>query len=420
MPTSFLRHRAFIVIVVTFVSLLVAAAVRSAPSVMIAPLQQYFGWDRATISFTAATGIFLYGLVGPFAAALMLTIGIRRTMILGLILMAVPIALSQFMTESWQYLLSWGVVSGIGSGAVTSVLGAAIVNRWFVVRKGLFMGILSASTATGSLIFLPFMAWLTRDGDWQNVVRLVSLACIALVPIVWFFIPETPQAAGTTRFGEAPDSPPPVQRAASIGLAISALVRASRVPTFWLLFGTFFICGLTTNGLVGTHLIAFCGDHGIAPVAAAGLLSTMGLFDLIGTTASGWLTDKYDPRKLLFMYYALRGLSLIVLPFIDFGPVSLAIFAIFYGLDWIATVPPTVAIANRTFGTQDAPVIFGWVLVGHQIGAAVAAFGAGYIREEWGSYSPAFFAAGIMGLVAAGSFVVLGSLAGHARVQEKA
>jgi MFS family permease len=348
----------------------------------------------------------------------MLTIGIRRTMMLGLFLMAIPITLSQFMTQSWQYLLSWGVVSGIGSGAIASVLGAAVVNRWFATRKGLVMGMLSASTATGSLIFLPFLAWLSSTGDWQNMVRIIGVACLVLVPIVFFLVPESPAAAHTVRFGEAPDSPPPVVRPASVSLAFTALGRASRVPTFWLLFGTFFICGLTTNGLVGTHLIAFCGDHGIPTVAAAGLLSTMGLFDLIGTTASGWLTDKYDPRKLLFVYYAFRGLSLIALPFIDFGPVSLAIFAVFYGLDWIATVPATVAIANRTFGTQDAPVIFGWVLAGHQLGAAFAAFAAGYMREEYGSYAPAFLIAGIMGLVAAASFVVLGQVTGQARVQE--
>lgn len=418
MSTTSLRHRAIFVLAITFLALLVGAGVRSAPSVLITPLQAHFGWDRATVSATAAVGIFIYGLVGPFAAALMLTIGIRRTMMLGLFLMAIPITLSQFMTQSWQYLLSWGVISGLGSGCVAMVLGSAVVNRWFAVRRGLFMGILSASTATGSLIFLPFLAWLTRDGDWQNVVRVVGIACLVLVPIVFFFFPETPQAAKTVRFGESPDAPPPIVRPAGVGLAISALVRATRVPTFWLLFGTFFICGLTTNGLVGTHLIAFCGDHGIPPVAAAGLLSTMGLFDLIGTTASGWLTDKYDPRKLLFFYYGLRGLSLIALPFIDFGPVSLGIFAVFYGLDWIATVPPTVAIANRTFGTHEAPIVFGWVLVGHQLGAAVAAFGAGFIREEWGTYAPAFMISGVFGVLAALSFVAVGKVAGHAKVQE--
>ena len=395
-------HRAFLVTGVTFLALLVAAGLRSAPSVMMVPLQLHFGWDRATVSLTSAVGIFLYGLVGPFAAALMLSLGIRRTMLGGLALMAAGTLASRWMTESWQYLLSWGVISGLGSGAIANVLGATVTNRWFARRQGLVMGLLSASTATGALIFLPFLAWLTRDGAWQGVVTVVGIACLAMMPLVWLLMPESPVAAGTTRFGEAPDAPPPPPRAvASPMLAITVLTKASRNPTFWLLFGTFFVCGATTNGLVGTHLIAYCGDHGIAPVAAAGLLSTMGIFDLFGTTASGWLTDRFDPRRLLFVYYGLRGLSLIVLPFLSFGPIGLGAFAVFYGLDWIATVPPTVAIANRSFGEAQAPIVFGWVVAGHQLGAACAALGAGLVRQGYGSYGPAFAAAGALGVAAA-------------------
>jgi len=395
-------RRASIVVAVTFLALLVSAGLRSSPGVMMIPLELHFGWSRATISFTAAVGIFLYGLVGPFAAAIMLSFGIKRTMLAGLALMAAATFVSQWMTQSWQYLLLWGVLSGIGSGAVASVLGAAVVNRWFATRQGLVMGLLSASTATGALIFLPVLAWLSSQGAWRPVVVAVSIACLALIPLVALFVPEHPSDVGTTRFGEAPESTPPqMKQAATPGLAISALVGAARVPTFWLLFGTFFVCGLTTNGLVGTHLIAFCGDHGIAPVAAAGLLSTMGLFDLFGTTASGWLTDRFDPRRLLFVYYGLRGLSLIALPFLDFGTFSLGVFAIFYGLDWIATVPPTVALANRTFGEREAPIVFGWVMVGHQLGAATAALGAGVIRQQLGSYDPAFMIAGVFGVIAA-------------------
>jgi MFS family permease len=306
------------------------------------------------------------------------------------------------MTQSWQYLLTWGVLSGIGSGAIASVLGAAVVNRWFAKNQGLVIGLLSAATATGSLIFLPFMAWLARQGAWVPVVQTVSIACLVLIPLVAFFVPERPADVGTTRYGESVESAPEAIKHATTPLyAITMLKRAAREPVFWLLFATFFVCGLTTNGLVGTHMIAYCGDMGIAPVAAAGLLSMMGLFDLVGTTASGWLTDRYDPRKLLFTYYALRGLSLIALPFLDFGPASLGIFAVFYGLDWIATVPPTVALTNRAFGERDAPIVYGWVMVGHQMGAASAAFGAGVVRETFGSYGPAFMIAGIFGVLAA-------------------
>ena len=395
-------HPAIIVAGVIFLALLVAAGVRSAPSVLMVPLQLHFGWDRATISATAALGIFLYGLVGPFAAALMMSVGVRRMVMGGLGLMGLATLSSLWMTQSWQFMLSWGVFSGLGSGVITSVLGATIVNRWFATRQGLVMGLFAASTATGSLIFLPFLAWLTRAGAWAGVVETVGLACLVLVPVVALLVPESPQSAGVTRLGEADGVVAPGRVVASPLLALQILWKVRGNGTFWLLFGTFFVCGLTTNGLVGTHLIAFCGDHGIAPVAAAGLLSLMGLFDMVGTTASGWLTDRYEPRRLLMVYYGLRGLSLMVLPFLDFGPVGLGAFAVFYGLDWIATVPPTVAMANRAFGQGEAPIVFGWVAVGHQVGAAVAAFGGGWVREAWGSYSPAFIAAGVAGVIAAG------------------
>lgn len=406
-------HPALIVVAVTFLALLFSAGLRSAPGVMMLPLELHFGWDRATISAGAAIGILLYGLVGPFAAALMLSFGIRRTMLAGLALMAASTFASQWMTLPWHFVLSWGVLSGVGSGAVASVLGAAVVNRWFATRQGLVMGLLSASTATGALVFLPVLAWLAEGGGWKPVALAVSIGCAALIPAVAWLVPERPEASGHRRFGEAADTPaaPAMKQAATPWLAVEALMRAGRSRIFWVLAGTFFVCGLTTNGLVGTHMIAFCGDHGIAPVAAAGLLSLMGFFDLIGTTASGWLTDRYDPRKLLAVYYGVRGLSLVALPFIDFGPVSLTVFAIFYGLDWIATVPPTVKLANDGFGERDGPIVFGWILVAHQMGAAVAAYGAGAIREAAGTYTPAFVLAGVFAVLA--SLVFVGGLGGR-------
>jgi MFS family permease len=404
------QNYAVIVVAMTFFALLVAAGLRTAPGVLMLPLQSSFGWDRATVSTSAAVGIFLYGLVGPFAAALMQTIGIRRTLLGGLTLMAASTFASLFMTQSWEYILTWGVLSGIGSGGVTAVLGAAVVNRWFATRQGLVMGMLTASTATGALIFLPFMAMLTTHGDWRGVVIFVSTGCALLIPLVALLMPERPEDIGVVRFGEVPGTAvKAAPKGSSLGLAFGSLRSASRAPIFWLLFGTFFVCGLTTNGLVGTHLIAYCGDHGIPPVQAAGLLSLMGLFDLFGTTASGWLTDRYDPRRLLFVYYGLRGLSLIALPFLDFGPVSLSVFAVFYGLDWIATVPPTVKLANLHFGERAGPVIFGWVLMGHQIGAAAAAIGAGLVRQQTGSYQPAFIVAGGLGIAAALALLVFRS-----------
>lgn len=397
------QNYAFVVVAVIFLALLVSAGLRSTPSVLLVPLEDAFGWSRSSISFAAAAGIFLYGLVGPFAAAAMERFGLRRVLITALVLMSASSAVSAYMTEPWHLLMSWGVFSGLSSGAVASVLGATIVNRWFTKHRGLMMGLLTASTASGTLVFLPILATLASSGDWTRVVWTVAAAAAAMVPLAWWLVPDRPANVGLVPFGSDPHAPPaPVApRTGMLAATFGALARASKTPTFWFLFATFFICGFTTNGLVGTHLIALCGDHGMLEVQAAGLLALMGIFDLVGTTASGWLTDRYDPRKLLFVYYALRGLSLIYLPYSDFSFYSLSIFAIFFGLDWIATVPPTLRLTTEAFGERDAGIVFGWIVAGHQLGAASAAWMAGAIREAQGSYLMAFLISGITGLIAA-------------------
>lgn len=398
------------VVAVIFLSLLVSAGLRSTPSVLLVPLEESFGWSRSSISFAAALGIFLYGLVGPFAAAAMEHFGLRRVLIGALSLMAVSSAASAYMTEPWHLLLSWGVFSGISSGAVAIVLGATVVNRWFSAHRGLVMGLLTASAATGTLVFLPALAALASSGDWTRVVWAVAAAAAALVPLAWWLVPDRPAQVGLVPYGSDPASPPAptAPRTGMIAATFGALGRAARTRTFWFLFATFFICGFTTNGLVGTHLIALCGDHGMPEVQAAGLLALMGVFDLVGTTASGWLTDRYDPRKLLFVYYGLRGLSLIYLPYSDFSFYSLSIFAIFFGLDWIATVPPTLRLTTEAFGERDASIVFGWIVAGHQLGAASAAWMAGFVRQSQGSYLTAFVLAGMTGIVAAFIALMIG------------
>ncbi len=398
------QRYAFVVVGVIFVALLIAAGLRSAPAVMMVPLEDSFGWSRSVISFAAAVGIFLYGLTGPFAAALMERIGLRRTLIGAFVLMSGATALSQFMTQSWQLVLTWGVFSGIGSGAVATVLGATIVNRWFKTNRGLVMGLMSASAATGLLVFLPLLAALAQSGGWRPVAMTISIATACLIPLVWLLVPERPSSIGLVRYGADADDVPPTPPASQgnfIAHTLGTLRRAAGTRVFWYLFATFFICGFTTNGLVGTHLIAFCGDMGIGEVQAAGLLSLMGIFDLIGTTLSGWLTDRYDPRKLLGVYYAIRGLSLIYLPYSGFSALSLIIFAVLYGLDWIATVPPTLRLSNEAFGDRSGPLVFGWIVAGHQVGAATAAFFGGTMREIAGNYELAFLIAGMTGIIAA-------------------
>jgi MFS family permease len=396
------QNYAFVVVGVVFFCLLVAAGQRGASGVLIPKLSEAFGWERGTVSTAFGLGIFCYGMVGPFGAALMQRFGIRRVIVGALIIMALATAGSSFMTRPWQLVLSWGLLSGLGSGCVAPVLAATVTARWFAARRGLIMGILTASTATGTLIFIPGLAAIATYAGWQPVVLTVAAGTAVMVPFVIWLLPERPSSIGLHRYGAAADqADPEPDRRNLLALAFGTLARAMKKRAFWLLFATFFVCGFTTNGLVGTHLISFCGDHGIAEVTAGGLLAMMGFFDLFGTTASGWLTDRYDPRKLLFMYYGLRGISLICLPYTDFSFGELSVFAVFYGLDWIATVPPTLKLAIENFGDRDAPIVFGWIAAGHQIGAASATAFAGWMRDWQGNYLQTFVIAGATGIVAA-------------------
>ena len=396
------QRYAFVVVGIIFLALLISSGLRSAPSVMMVPLEEAFGWRRDTISFATAIGIFLYGLAGPFAAAFMERFGLRKTILGALALMSASTALSLLMSQPWHLIATWGVMSGVGTGAVATVLGATVTNRWFKTNRGLVMGLMSASSATGLLVFLPFLAMLAQSGGWKPVAIAVSIATAALLPLVFLLVPERPVSIGLRRYGAEADEPPVAMATGNFLInTFSRLGRAARTRVFWYLFLTFFVCGFTTNGLVGTHLIAFCGDMGIPEVQAAGLLALMGVFDLIGTTLSGWLTDRFDPRKLLFVYYGVRGLSLMYLPYSGFSVASLTIFAVLYGLDWIATVPPTLRLSNEAFGDRSGPLVFGWVVAGHQLGAACAAFFGGYMREFQGTYELAFLIAGTTGILAA-------------------
>jgi len=402
------QNYVFVVVAVVFLALMISAGLRSTPGVLILPLEAAFGWDRASISLAAAIGIFLYGLVGPFSAALMLRFGIRRTVLCALAVMGASSALSTLMTSRWQLVLCWGVLSGLSTGCVAMVLGATIVNRWFVSHRGVVMGAMTASAATGTLIFLPALAAIAEHQGWRPVALTVGGCALGLLPLVWWLLPESPASIGLARYGSTGAAPSENTVGNPLRAALGALASAIRRRDFWYLFGTFFICGFTTNGLVGTHLIALCGDHGIAEVRAAGLLAMMGVFDLIGTTASGWLTDRVDPRKLLFLYYSVRGVALIYLPYSDFSFISLSLFAVFYGLDWIATIPPTLRLTTEAFGEGAAAMVFGWVVAGHQLGAACAAFMAGYLRTLQGNYVDAFVFAGATGIMAAAVALLIG------------
>jgi len=396
------------VIAVTFLIMLVTAGIRATPSVMMVPLEQGFGWSRTTISMALAINLALFGLMGPFAAAAMQRFGMRRTVLAALTVLAIAVALSGRMHAAWQMVLIWGVLVGSATGATSSTLGAVVVNRWFSQHRGLAMGILTASSATGQLAFLPLMAWVAEHRGWQTLVLLVALAAAIALPIVALLLPEKPSAIGLRRLGEADDAAADAAQsnANPIVIAFAALKKASTFGDFWLLFFTFFICGASTNGYIGTHFIAMCGDYGLSEVRGAGMLAMMGVCDLFGTTLSGWLSDRFNNRVLLFWYYGLRGLALIFLPFaFGYQYFGLPLFGLFYGLDWIATVPPTVRLTTDVFGSRDAPVVFGWVVAGHQLGAAFAALGAGMLRSTLGTYTMATMISG--GLCVVGAMLVL-------------
>jgi MFS family permease len=400
-------HYGWFVLVITFLTLLVSAGVRSTPSVLIVPLEKAFGWDSMSATFPLAINLALYGLCGPFAAAIMEKYGIKRVMIYALILLALGTGLSGWMKNTWQFSLLWGLVIGIGTGFTSSVLGASITNRWFKEQKGLVMGILTASGATGQLVFLPLLAKIATDLSWKMTVWVTSLASLIVVLLVVIFMRERPSDVGVPPFG-ATEMVKTSQ--AHLGNPFKSALEGLRVGIrsreFLLLAGSFFVCGLSTNGLIGTHLIPACMEHGMSEVTAASMLAFMGIFDIIGTTISGWLSDRWDSRWLLFWYYGLRGLSLVFLPTaLDSTSIwGLTVFAIFYGLDWVATVPPTVRLTNKIFGKQSG-IVFGWIWASHQLGAAVAAFGGGTLHAFVGSYAFIFIFAGILCVTASG-FVI--------------
>ena len=402
-------HYAWVVAAAIFVSLLISAGVRSMPGVLLVPLEKDLHWDRASVSAAISVGIALYGLMGPFAAAIMQSFGVRRTILAALALMAVSIASTTLVREPWQMMLSWGVLNGIATGTVANVLGATIVSRWFKSHRGLAMGLMAASVSTGQLVFLPVLAVLIDAVGWRNASLCVAGVSLLVLPVIFFLVPERPLSIGARALGSEEDDVHARPAVNPLVNAFAVLGRGMKRPIFWLLFASFFVCGLSTNGLVGTHLIAFCLDHGIPEVQGAGLLAAMGILDLFGTTGSGWLSDRFNNKVLLAWYYGLRGLSLVYLVYSDFSFWQLTLFAVFYGLDWIATVPPTLRLTQDAFGDRDAPILFGWIAAGHQIGAATAALGAGLLRTELDTYWHAFLLAGAACVMIA--MVLLGSAA---------
>lgn len=397
-------HRAWWIAAVSFLTLVGAAAFRAVPSVLIDPLHAEFGWSHATISSAVSVNIALYGLTSPFAAALMDRFGIRRVVSCALLLISAGSGLTVLITASWQLVVCWGLLVGLGTGSMAMAFVGTITGRWFVRRRGLVSGILTAGSAAGQLVFLPLVSALADSHGWRVAALVVSLTALSTVPLVVWLLRDHPQDVGLQPYGADPAEPVPVPRrqAGAAGRPLRVLLSAARTRPFWLLAGTFAICGASTNGLLGTHFVPAAHDHGMPTTMAASLLAVVGLFDIAGTIASGWFTDRFDARRLLAVYYTLRGISLLFLPLLFAATVRppMLFFIVFYGLDWVATVPPTLALCREHYG-DDAPIVFGWVFASHQVGAALIAYLAGLVRDTFGSYDLAWYTSGALCAVAA-------------------
>jgi sugar phosphate permease len=417
-------HYAWIVAAVTFVVLLVAAGVRAAPGVLIVPLEDEFHWPRSTISFAVGVNLLLYGLVGPFAAALMDRFGVRRTMAVALAVTAAGVALTPLMRQPWELVLLWGVVVGAGCGVIGSFLAAYIPAQWFRMHQGLVVGVLMASNAAGQLVFLPTMASLATHSGWRVMSIVLAGTVVVFVPLVALLMRDRPEDLGLAPYGDdRSTNPAPIAIVAGnpLTLAFRALGAGGRSRDFWLIAGSYLICGASTNGLIGTHLIPACVDHGLTEVTGAGLLATTGVFSFLGGTLSGWLSDRWDNRLLLAWYFTLRGLSLLYLPF-AFGTsfYGLSLFSVFYGLDWIATVPPTVRLLARTVGAERIGIMVAWITVIHQMGGALAAYVGGVLRISFGTYLEAFLLAGLLCFAAALMALLIGVGGRRAKIVQDA
>jgi predicted MFS family arabinose efflux permease len=403
-------HYAWVVAGVTFLVLLVTAGIRATPGVLMVPLEAEFGWTSAGISVAIAINLALFGLIGPFAASLMDRWGLRRLVLCALSLLTGSVALTTLMSTQWQLILLWGFCVGSGTGVTAMVLAAVVANRWFDRNRGVVLGALTAANATGQLLFLPFLARLLEHSGWRSVALFVAAAAAVVFALVFVLMRDYPSDLKLEPYGRAPAAEGGQQETPRMSMApLQALRHARRSPAFWVLAGSFFVCGASTNGLIGTHLIPACHDYGIPEVRAAGLLAVMGVFDIVGTTASGWLSDRFSSRYLLFVYYLLRGVSLLFLPHtLAHSQSHLNWFAIFYGLDWVATVPPTIRLASDVFGRENAGVIYGWIGASHQLGAALAAIGAGAIRTSYGDYRGAFWISGTVCFLTAFVFIFSG------------
>lgn len=390
-------HYAWVILAVTFICLFVASALRSIPGIIMLSLEQEFHWGRETVSGAVALNLFLFGLSGPFLGRLMDLYGTKTITLFMIVLVMLGAAGSTlFMKEPWQLYLLWGVLIGAGSGGTSMIMGSAVVNRWFHKRRGLALGILGAAFSSGQLIFTPIITKLNMLEGWRiSTLFIVFILGLIVLPLMFWLMADQPGIKGLQAYGGNGNSDIKLQA------DTNPMSKAMACPQFWLLAFSFGICGLTTSGLFQTHLISHGVEHGFSEMTMAVSLGLMGATDMLGTILSGWLCDRFGKRWPLAIYYAFRGLSLLLLPYVDTTGQLMA-FSFLYGLNWLSTVPATSALTADLFGKQNVGVVFGWISFSHQAGAAIASFGAGYLHQLIGDYNLAFILSGLFAFIATG------------------
>jgi sugar phosphate permease len=407
-------HYGWLMAGLVFLAGLCESAAMSVPSVLLTPMSNDLGWSISELAGPLGLRVALFGLVAPFAGGLILLYGPRAVLVASAALLIAGLVLVITMKAKWELWLGLGVLMGLAPGLTAIAMAATIATRWFTAQRGLVLGILSAASATGQLIFLPPAAWITETYGWRAALLPFVLLNGALAVLFILFSRDRPADVGLPPFGEDTVLPGPPEPSGNVfAVSFDALLSASGSLLFWVVTFAFFICGVSSIGLM-PHFVTFCGDFGVSPIFSASMLAAIGVFDFIGTIGSGWLSDRFDNRWLLACYYGFRGLSLIWLPFSGFSLFGLSMFAMLFGLDFVATVPPSVRLTAQEFGRERAPVVFGWCFAAHQLGAGAMAFAAGLSRDALATYIPAFLAAGALCIVAAMSFYLLRNRPGEA------
>ena len=407
MTTSRRLHPAWIVLAAVTLCLLASTGVRAVFSVYIKPIEAETGWSRGAMSIAAAISLLLLGATGPLAGRLADRWGPRRVIVIALALLGIGSIASAFIESLWQLYVTVGVLMSVGAGGAALSTGSAVVARWFETHRGAAMGLAAGGMSAGQLVMIPLATALTLAWGWRASFLWLGLGLLALVlPLGAWLVRNAPEERGLRPYGAAGAALTLAQARAAQQAGRVTITEAAQTLPFWLLMATFFVCGYTSVGMIGTHFIPHALEHNFTPMQASTALGVMGAMNIVGTVGSGWLCDRVGRRGPLAIFYFVRGLSLLFLLYVWNVP-SLHFWAALFGLNYISTVPPTTTLTANIYGRFSVGELSGWIFFSHQVGAAIAAALAGWVYEWTGSYGPAFVSAGLMGFLAAGMALMI-------------